>query len=240
MIGGGGSILTIPVLVYMFGFSSVTGSAYSLFVVGVSSFFGSLNYMKKGLLNYRMAFFFALPSLIAVYLTRSILMPHMPDTIASLGEGWGADLWFGVVLVVGFIFTAFILMKWGLHQNATFMKIVALMLPATIMVFIIRFWVIPSLPNNMIQFGEFIVTKNLAIMLLFAIVMIGASISMIRGRKDLADVGLKKLNYPLVILEGALVGTLTGVVGAGGGYLTIDYHREVINWLLRRCRHSIY
>ena len=45
LIGGGGSILTLPVLVYLFGISPVLATAYSLFVVGLSASVGAFNYM---------------------------------------------------------------------------------------------------------------------------------------------------------------------------------------------------
>lgn len=222
MIGGGGSILTIPVLVYMFGISPVLATAYSLFVVGVSSLFGSLSYMKKGLLNYKTAIVFAIPSFIAVFLTRKLLIPFLPDNLLSLTGDWGFELWFGVALVMGIILSAIVIMKWGVHQNTHVLKVALLMLPATIMVFTMRQWVIPSLPSEMLQFGDFVLTKNLGIMLLFALVMIGASISMIRGRSETDESEInKKLNVPIIVVEGALVGTLTGVVGAGGGFLII-------------------
>lgn len=222
MIGGGGSILTIPVLVYLFKVDPVLATAYSLFVVGVSSLFGSFTYMKKGLLNYKTAIVFAIPSLVAVFLTRKMLIPYLPDELIAIAGGWGSELWFGLVLVLGIVFSAFVLMKWGIHQHASFLKVALLMLPATLMVFTMRQWVIPSLPENMLELGGFVLTKNLAIMVLFALVMLGASISMIRGRTEPQTVdGSQKLNVGIVVIEGVLVGTLTGIVGAGGGFLII-------------------
>ena len=51
LIGGGGSILTVPVLVYLLKSDPVQATAYSLFVVGVSSVVGSITYFRKGLVE---------------------------------------------------------------------------------------------------------------------------------------------------------------------------------------------
>jgi uncharacterized membrane protein YfcA len=67
-------------------------------------------------------------------------------------------------------------------------------------------------------------TKPLMMMLLFAVLMVAASISMIRGGKSGAqaeDSGPQQFNYPLIMFEGIVVGMLTGLVGAGGGFLII-------------------
>ncbi|MCB0755801.1 MAG: sulfite exporter TauE/SafE family protein [Flavobacteriales bacterium] len=154
LLGGGGSILTVPVLVYLLGINPVISTGYSLFIVGLSSLFGSYAYFKKDQVDLRTAAVFGVPSIIAVYLARKVLVPAIPDEI----------------------FTT----------------------------------------------GEFIFTKSIAIMVLFAVLMIGASYSMIKGRKDTGEeTGEVKYNYPVILLEGLVVGTLTGLVGAGGGFLII-------------------
>lgn len=155
LIGGGGSILTLPVLVYLLGFSPVLSTAYSLFIVGTTSLVGSVNYMRKGLVNYKAAIIFAIPSFIAVFLTRKYLVPAIPDSLFTI--------------------------------------------------------------------AGFEVTKNIGIMLFFAMVMLAASYSMIFDTKKNNEPtdGLLKFNYPLIAIEGAVVGVLTGLVGAGGGFLII-------------------
>ena len=156
MIGGGGSILTVPVLVYLFGISPVLATAYSLFIVGFSALIGAVNNMREGNLSYKTALIFGIPSTLAVYITRK--------------------------------------------------------------------WVVPALPQEILNLGDLLLTKDLFIMLLFAFIMILASISMIRsGSKKKTDhvEEKKKLNFLKISIEGLVVGFFTGLVGAGGGFLIV-------------------
>ncbi|NVJ85583.1 MAG: sulfite exporter TauE/SafE family protein [Algoriphagus sp.] len=156
LIGGGGSILTVPVLVYILNIDPVLATAYSLFVVGTTSLVGAGNYMRQGLVDYKTAIVFAIPSFIAVFLTRKFLVPWLPDPLFSIGE----------------------------------MEI----------------------------------TKNVGIMVFFAIIMLAASYSMIKGKKkgsEEEENGEVKFNIPMIALEGSVVGVITGIVGAGGGFLII-------------------
>jgi hypothetical protein len=155
LIGGGGSILTVPVLVYLMGVDAVAATAYSLFIVGFTSAVGSVSYFKKGLVNVKTAIIFGIPSIIAVFMTRA--------------------------------------------------------------------FVVPAIPKEVFFVGDFIVTKSILMMLLFALLMIVASYSMIKkDKKKVEDsTGEQKFNYPLILIEGAVVGILTGLVGAGGGFLII-------------------
>lgn len=154
LIGGGGSILTVPILVYLLYINPVTATAYSLFVVGVSALVGAIRNMQKGLVDFRTAIVFAIPAFIAVYSTRKFLVPAIPEELFSI--------------------------------------------------------------------GGFLLTKNIAIMLFFAIIMLVASISMIKNKSgDSEEKTEITYNYPLIIIEGLVVGVLTGIVGAGGGFLII-------------------
>ncbi|WP_405349744.1 sulfite exporter TauE/SafE family protein [Nonlabens sp. Asnod3-H03] len=154
LIGGGGSILTVPILVYALTLNPVLATAYSLFVVGATSLVGAIKNMMKGMVDFKTAIIFAIPAFIAVYLTRAYLIPAIPDELFTVS---------GIVI-----------------------------------------------------------TKNLAIMLFFAVIMLLASISMIRNnRKESDEDSVITYNYPLIIVEGLVVGTITGIVGAGGGFLII-------------------
>src|SRR5690606_6821208 len=86
LIGGGGSILTVPVLVYLIGLSPVMATAYSLFIVGLTSLVGSYNFYKKGLVSMKTAIVFGLPSILAVYATRRYIVPSIPENLFSIGE----------------------------------------------------------------------------------------------------------------------------------------------------------
>ncbi len=81
MIGGGGSILTVPVLVYLIGTNPVLATAYSLFVVGLSALIGAGNFMRQKLVSYRTAVVFGIPSTLTVYVTRKWVVPAIPDVI---------------------------------------------------------------------------------------------------------------------------------------------------------------
>lgn len=153
LIGSGGSILTVPVLVYLLHVEPVTATAYSLFVVGLTSLIGSAAYMKKNLVSYKTAVIFAVPSFIAVYITRKLILPAIPDVI----------------------FTT----------------------------------------------GDFEMTKNLFVMIFFSVLMILASVSMIKNKKAEPDDNELSFNYSLIMIEGFIIGILTGLVGAGGGFLII-------------------
>ena len=84
LTGGGGSILTVPVLVYLFGISPVVSTSYSLFVVGSSSLVGALNNYFKGFVRIKTALLFGLSSITTVFLTRKFLIPLIPHNIARV------------------------------------------------------------------------------------------------------------------------------------------------------------
>lgn len=154
LLGGGGSILTVPVLVYLFYLNPVVATAYSLFVVGISALVGTLQNISKQLVDFKTAIVFAIPAFIAVYSTRKFIVPAIPDEIFSI--------------------------------------------------------------------GDFTITKNFSVMVFFALIMIIAAFSMIKNREGAPEkVGPVTYNYPFIIGEGLVVGLVTGIVGAGGGFLII-------------------
>lgn len=155
LIGSGGSILTVPILVYLFGVNAVVSTSYSLFVVGLTSLIGSYSHFRKGNLDVRTALLFGLPSILSVYAVRKFVVPIIPDPLFTLG---GA-----------------------------------------------------------------VVSKSVAILILFSVLMIVAALSMIRkSRTDVSDCSKQvKYNFPLILGEGIFVGAVTGLVGAGGGFLII-------------------
>lgn len=83
MIGGGGSILTVPILVYFFSFNPVAAASNSLFIVGLTAFIGFLISNKNKEVEFKTGLLFAIPSFLGVYITKSIILPMIPDPILS-------------------------------------------------------------------------------------------------------------------------------------------------------------
>jgi uncharacterized membrane protein YfcA len=86
LLGGGGSILTVPILVYVFSVQVSTATGYSLFIVGVSSVFGFYGYANKRLVDYKVGFIFAVPAFIGVYFSRGYFVPWLPESIFTLNN----------------------------------------------------------------------------------------------------------------------------------------------------------
>jgi uncharacterized protein len=152
LIGGGGSILSIPILVYFFNLGPVTASAYSLFIVGMTSLVGAIPKYRDHLVNFRTAFLFGIPSIVTIFCT--------------------------------------------------------------------RLWIVPAIPEIIFDAGYFLITKRFLLLGIFALLMILASFTMIRNPNHLAQED-HRFNYIYVIIEGLIIGFLTGLVGAGGGFLII-------------------
>lgn len=155
LIGSGGSILTVPILVYIMGVEPVMATAYSLFIVGATALVGGIQSARQGTVDFKTVLIFGIPSILAVYATRAFIVPFIPEHVFTL-------------------------------------------------------------------FG-FEVTKPILLMILFAVVMVAASITMIKPQKkeEKAEETALKYNYPMILMEGTVVGVLTGLVGAGGGFLII-------------------
>ena len=154
LIGGGGSILTVPVFVYLFHINPVTATAYSLFLVGLTSLVGTVRNLRQKKVAVKTAVIFSIPAFLTVYATRA--------------------------------------------------------------------FVIPALPEVLIAYKQFEVSKDLFIMLVFALIMLFSSVSMIRSKitKENEDKVVRNRSLWIVV-EGTVVGFITGLVGAGGGFLII-------------------
>ncbi|SEK31828.1 hypothetical protein SAMN04488008_101260 [Maribacter orientalis] len=153
LIGGGGSILAVPVLAYLFTINEKAATAYSLFIVGASALIGGWKQHLKGFVDWRTALVFGVPAIV------------------------------GVTLV--------------------------------------RHYVVPALPDILFQVEDFQFTRRMAMFGLFAVLMIPAAYSMLKKEKNLIKTGDVAYNYPLILLEGLIVGGITGMIGAGGGFLII-------------------
>ena len=155
LIGGGGSILAVPVLAYLFSVNEKVATAYSLFIVGASALVGGLKQHLKGYVDWRTAVVFGLPAIVGVS--------------------------------------------------------------------VVRRFVVSALPEVLFNIDDFEFTRRMGMFGLFAILMIPAAFSMLKTRKEKKQKGdgSVKYNYPLIIGEGLLVGGITGMIGAGGGFLII-------------------
>ncbi|MCY4482444.1 MAG: sulfite exporter TauE/SafE family protein [Spirochaetaceae bacterium] len=101
LAGAGGSILTVPILVYVVGVDAVTATAYSLFVVGVTSVVGAASHWRRGQVNVRAAVAFSIPSLVVVFFTRSLLVPAIPAQLGTVaGVAVSKDLFILVLFAV--------------------------------------------------------------------------------------------------------------------------------------------
>lgn len=81
LVGAGGSILTITVFVYVLHISPILSTTYSLFIVGIASFVGSIDYFRKGLVDLQKGLFFSFPAFIMVFLMRKTIMPLIPEMV---------------------------------------------------------------------------------------------------------------------------------------------------------------
>ncbi len=155
LIGGGGSILTVPVLVYIFGISPVISTSYSLFIVGSTSLVGAYTNYQRGLVNIKTALLFGMISTGAVYLTRRLVIPVIPDELFMV--------------------------------------------------------------------GGFELTQRLLTMVLFAVLMLAASTGMISGRqtRPLCLECRPTRNVLKLVVSAIGIGLITGLLGAGGGFLLI-------------------
>jgi uncharacterized membrane protein YfcA len=152
LLGGGGSILSIPILVYLFQVEPVLASAYSLFIVGTTSLVGAIPKYREHLVNLKTGFLFGIPSVASIFITRK--------------------------------------------------------------------WIVPAIPDVIFTIADFDVTKRFLLLGLFATLMILASFSLVKGNNDIQNDD-HRFRTLLLIIEGILIGFLTGLVGAGGGFLII-------------------
>lgn len=85
LIGGGGSILTVPILVYLFNQDPLIATTGSLFVVGSTAFVGAILNARKKMIDFKTGLLFAIPSFIGVFGARKFFLSRIPDHIISFG-----------------------------------------------------------------------------------------------------------------------------------------------------------
>lgn len=86
LVGGGGSILAVPILVYLLNIAPSAATGYSLFVVGISALFGAIQYTRSGLIDFKIGSIFAVPAFIGVYLARKFIVPALPEIVFTVGS----------------------------------------------------------------------------------------------------------------------------------------------------------
>jgi uncharacterized membrane protein YfcA len=120
LIGGGGSILTVPILVYLFQVPPVAATGYSLLVVGITALFGSLSYIKAKRVDFQTALLFGIPSLMGVYMVRAYVVPAIPKDIGHLGNFlFTKDLLIMMVFAVLMILASYSMIKSPKTTNET-------------------------------------------------------------------------------------------------------------------------
>ena len=85
LIGGGGSILAVPVLAYLFEMDEKVATAYSLFIVGTAALVGGLRQHRNGNVDWRTAAVFGLPAIAGVWAVRHYVVPALPDVLFTAG-----------------------------------------------------------------------------------------------------------------------------------------------------------
>ena len=151
IMGSGGSILTVPILVYIMGVDVDSATAFSLFIVGISSLIGSTQQMFNKQVDLKTAALFGIPSLIMVFTTRYTILHQIPKDLFGINNG-----------------------------------------------------------------------KDFILMLFFAALMILSALSMLRKTPVCAEnQEIRGVNYGATIFLGLVEGTISGLVGAGGGFLII-------------------
>src|SRR4026207_192727 len=156
MMGGGGSILTVPVLVYLFHVPPVTATTYSLFIVGVTSLAGGTRAYIKKMVDFKAVSEFGIPSIFSIFITRHYILPAIPEKIFSI--------------------------------------------------------------------GKIDVTRDILLMIVFALLMLIASAFMVFDSEEANVKHLEPYRHGKILplaLWGLLIGFITGMLGAGGGFLII-------------------
>ena len=105
LMGGGGSILTVPLLVYFFHVNPFLASTYSLLIVGFSSLLGAIPYIKNNEYHIPAIVQMGIPSVIVVYITKYFLVPLIPEKVFISGNlGVNSDqlllVFFSLLLIV--------------------------------------------------------------------------------------------------------------------------------------------
>ncbi|HET6994364.1 MAG TPA: sulfite exporter TauE/SafE family protein [Chitinophagaceae bacterium] len=86
MIGSGGSILTVPVLVYLMHINPSLATTSSLFIVGTTSLVGGFRAYTKELVDFKAVTEFGIPSIVSIFITRHYILPALHDDLFTIGN----------------------------------------------------------------------------------------------------------------------------------------------------------
>tara|TARA_B100000902_G_scaffold389892_1_gene437867 strand:+ start:1071 stop:1844 length:774 start_codon:yes stop_codon:yes gene_type:complete len=84
LFGSGGSIIIIPILIYIFKINSYEATTYSLLLVFFISIFGTLQHVNKNNLHLKKILFFIIPTLLFTAISRIFIFPNIPNHIQLL------------------------------------------------------------------------------------------------------------------------------------------------------------
>lgn len=101
-------------------------------------------------------------------------------------------------------------------------------IPSIFAVFLTRHYILPAIPEHLMNVRKFELTRSILLMVFFALLMIFASYSMIKKDKGEGAEIAKPANISWIMLQGVIVGVVTGLIGAGGGFLIIP---ALVNFL---------
>jgi uncharacterized protein len=180
--------------------------------------------------------FVALPKLPYEYIAYGLAL-FVGITLGLVGAG-GSILTFPILVYVAGIepkqatsYSLFLVGATALFSTISYFKKGLLHLktalyffaPSFIAVFTMRKLILPHIPDNICTVQDYILTKDTLILVVFSTVMLLASFSMIRRKKACLEqtTGTIDFNYQAIAKQGLIVGTLTGLVGAGGGFLIV-------------------
>jgi len=140
LLGGGGSILTVPALVYLVGQTPQVAVTTSLAIVGANSLMGAMFHGSKGKLDWKVALLFGSAGMLVAYLSAGISQHISPEIL----------------------------------------------------------------------------------LIAFALLMLGIGVMLLlRRSKEEEETSYRSKPLMLVLVSGAGVGLLTGILGVGGGFLVV-------------------
>jgi uncharacterized protein len=86
LVGSGGSIITVPVLVYLMHINPLVATASSLFIVGITSLIGGIKAYSEKMVDFKAVTEFGIPSILSIFIARHFILPALPDTMFTINN----------------------------------------------------------------------------------------------------------------------------------------------------------